>query len=87
MALFTLSRKSGLYPECLVLKDLTLDEVYVDAVGTYGDVRKGTIQGATIAVKQLRINGSNVAKVLKVSGNISPYLYVADHIANVGLFS
>ena len=70
-ALFQLSRKSGLYPECLVLRDLELDGAYVDVVGTFGDIRKGAIQGSAIAVKQLRINGSNVTKVLKVSNHIS----------------
>ena len=66
-ALLKLSRASGLYPECLVLKDIAI-EAHPVARGGYGDVYKGLLHGQEIAVKALRIyQDSDLAKLLKVS--------------------
>jgi hypothetical protein len=65
--LMKLSRASGLYPECLILKGVDMEEIPV-AQGSYGDVHKGLLQGKKIAVKVLRIyQDSNRDKLLKVS--------------------
>ena len=65
--LMKLSRASGLYPECLILKGVDMEEVPV-AQGSYGDVHKGLLQGKKVAVKVLRIyQDSNREKLLKVS--------------------
>ena len=64
--LMKLSRASGLYPECLILKGVDMEEDPV-AQGSYGDVHKGQLQGKKIAVKVLRIyQDSNRDKLLKV---------------------
>ncbi|KIM82030.1 hypothetical protein PILCRDRAFT_88827 [Piloderma croceum F 1598] len=60
-----LSRASGLYPECLVLKGVHM-EAHPVAGGGYGDVFKGLLQGKQIAVKVLRIyQDSDLDKLLK----------------------
>ena len=62
-----LSRASGLYPECLVLKGVHM-EGHPVAGGGYGDVYKGLLQGKQIAVKVLRIyQDSDLVKLLKVA--------------------
>jgi hypothetical protein len=53
-ALLKLSEKSGLYPECLMLKGVQRLGNPV-AAGTFGDVWKGIIQGESVAIKILRI--------------------------------
>jgi hypothetical protein len=62
-----LSKASGLYPECLVLKCVDMERDPV-AVGGYGDVHKGLLQGEQIAVKVLRLyQKADLVKLLKVA--------------------
>lgn len=66
-ALIKLSRATGLYPECLVLKGI---EIIGDAVGGGGfaDIFKGRLQGQEIAVKVLKVyQKSDIEKLLKVT--------------------
>jgi hypothetical protein len=66
-ALMKLSRASGLYPECLVLKGVDI-EGHPVARGGYGDVYRGLLHGKEIAVKVLRIyQDSDLVKLLKVA--------------------
>jgi hypothetical protein len=64
-ALIYLSRASGQYPECLVLKDVTMDMTPV-ANGGCGDIYKGILEDQPIAVKVLKIfPGKEVTRLLK----------------------
>lgn len=69
-ALIKLSRASGRYPECLVLKDVEMDENPVTS-GGFGDIYKGRLKGQRIAVKVLKIlRDRDITRLLKV--NIYP---------------
>ena len=66
-AIVKLSKNSGLYPECLILRGV--QKLGQDAVagGSFGDIWKGDVGGHMIAIKVMRIFGaSNIEKVLKV---------------------
>lgn len=65
-ALIKLSRASGLYPECLTLKEL---EIKGDPVagGGFGDIYRGKLGDEEAAIKVLRVfEKSNMTKLLKV---------------------
>jgi len=65
-ALIKLSRASGLYPECLLLKgiEITGDPV---AEGGFGDVYKGQLGDQEIAIKVLKVyQKSDMQQLLKV---------------------
>jgi hypothetical protein len=64
--LFKLSKASGLYPKCLILKAIDLEPHSV-ALGGFGDVYKGRLHGQVVAVKILRFSQSDLAKRLKVT--------------------
>ena len=65
-AFMKLSRASGLYPECLVLKGVDMERHPVTR-GGYGDVHVGLLHGQRIAVKVLRIyQNSDLVKLHKV---------------------
>jgi hypothetical protein len=66
-ALIRLSGATGLYPECLVLKEI---DIIGDAVGGGGfaDIFKGQLWGQEIAVKILKVyQKSDIEKLLKVT--------------------
>jgi hypothetical protein len=66
-ALVRLSRASGLYPECLVLKGMDIEGDAV-AGGSFGDVHRGHLNGQEIAVKVLRVyQKSDMDNLLKVT--------------------
>ena|SRR5882762_2419391 len=66
-ALLKLSRTSGLYPECMMLKGLELSGNSAIDGGGFGDIWKGLFKGQEIAVKILRIfSQSDKDKILKV---------------------
>jgi len=63
-ALIKLSRNSGYYPECLVLKGVQLGDLVTS--GGYGDVYKGHLKGQLIAVKVLKIShDKDIARLRK----------------------
>jgi hypothetical protein len=65
-ALLELSRASGLYPDCLALRGVEMEEFPV-VHGGYGDVYKGNWQGKLIAVKVMKMyQTSDIVKLLKV---------------------
>ena len=73
-ALLRLSRASGLYPKCLALKSIEIEENPVDR-GSYGDVYKGVLHGQKIAVKALRVyQTSDLVKLLKVGFEFGPVI-------------
>ncbi|KAJ7921746.1 kinase-like domain-containing protein [Mycena leptocephala] len=67
-ALLRLSRKSGVHPRCFHLSEmLTIGQPV--AVGGFGDVCKGVIQGQAVAVKVMRVfEDSDIEAVLKEFG-------------------
>ena len=66
-ALIQLSRASGLYPECMILRGIKLVGGDAVAGGGYGDVWKGSLQGQQLAVKVLKIFlKDDLTKLLKV---------------------
>jgi hypothetical protein len=66
-ALLRIAKKSGCYPECLVLKDIKLDSKELMASGHFGDVWKEEIQGQMMAVKAVRMHvKSDLDKLAKV---------------------
>ncbi|KIM83294.1 hypothetical protein PILCRDRAFT_56622, partial [Piloderma croceum F 1598] len=63
-AVINLSRASGLYPECMILKGVEL--VGGDAVAGGYNVWKGSMQGELLAVKVVKVyQKSDVVKLLK----------------------
>lgn len=66
-ALIKLSRASGLYPDCMILKGIELTGGDAVAGGAYGDVWKGKMRGEQLAVKVLKVfQKSDMEKLLKV---------------------
>jgi hypothetical protein len=65
-ALLQLSRTSGLYPECLILKGIEMETHPVTA-GGYGEVYKGSLHQTKIAVKVLKVyQDSDLVQLFKV---------------------
>ncbi|KAH7925390.1 kinase-like protein [Leucogyrophana mollusca] len=54
-AIIKLSRNSGLYPECLVLRNLDTRGLNPVCGGSFGDICKGTLAGHAVAIKILRV--------------------------------
>ena len=66
-AIVYLSRASGLYPECMVLKGIQFVGEDAIAGGGYGDVWKGLLNGEALAVKVIKVyQRSDLVKLLKV---------------------
>ena len=75
-ALLELSRKSGLYPQCLALRGVEMDQFPV-AHGGFGDVYKGQWQEKLIAVKVMKMyQNSDIDKLLKVVLDYSLLVYI-----------
>ena len=67
-ALIKLSRTSGLFPECMVLKGIELVGKAAMDGGSYGDIWKGMLGSQGVAVKVLKIyQKSDKDKLLRVS--------------------
>ena len=65
--LIELSRRSGQYPECHVLKDVQMTGEHAVTRGSVGDIWKGQIQGQVVAIKVLKVyQQSDVAQLMKV---------------------
>ncbi|KAH7922684.1 kinase-like protein [Leucogyrophana mollusca] len=64
-ALVKLVKRSWCYPTCLVLNNITLGAPFEVIAGGFSEVRKGYIQGRTIAVKQVRSYRSDLEELLK----------------------
>jgi hypothetical protein len=66
--LIELAHGSGLYPECLVQKDIQIIGNHPVGGGSFGDVWKGLMKDQLVAVKVLRIfEDSDKAQLFKVS--------------------
>jgi hypothetical protein len=66
-ALIRLSRASGLYPECFVLKTINIDPNPV-AHGGFADIHKGDFLGQEVGIKQLKVyQRSDIDKLFKVT--------------------
>jgi hypothetical protein len=66
-ALIMLSKKSGLYPECLILGHAANRHGDPIARGSFGDIWRGQISGREVAIKVLRVyQRSDAQKLLKV---------------------
>ncbi|KAF8071537.1 armadillo-type protein [Lyophyllum atratum] len=50
-----LSRASGLYPTCYILKDVQSEGDYPLAAGSFADIYKGTFKGRAVCMKVIRI--------------------------------
>ncbi|KIM91557.1 hypothetical protein PILCRDRAFT_763184 [Piloderma croceum F 1598] len=65
-ALIKLSRTSGLYPECMTLKEIKLVGKTALAAGNFGDIWKGLLGGQEICIKVPRVfQRSDKVKLLK----------------------
>ncbi|KAH7923797.1 kinase-like protein [Leucogyrophana mollusca] len=63
-----LSKRSGLYPTRLILRNLTIPSGLPSAGGSFGDVFKGDLGGQAVAVKIMRVFGAPAVESLtKVS--------------------
>lgn len=66
-ALITLSKQSGLVPDCLILNGVEV-EGHAVAAGGFGDVYKGRLKTQEIALKVLKVyQKSDMQKLLKVT--------------------
>ena len=62
-----LSRKSGLYPECIVLKDIVREDDCAVASGHFGEIWKGKFRDHQVCLKVVKIyKQSRVDRLLKV---------------------
>jgi hypothetical protein len=83
-ALLELSRKSGLYPQCLALRGVEMDQLPV-AHGGFGDVYKGRWQEKLIAVKVMKVyQNSDTDKLLKVVLNYSLLVHI-NSVRSIGI--
>ena len=65
-ALIKLSKASGLYPECFVLKAIRIDQVPV-TYGGFADIYQGDLLGQEICIKQLKVyQKSDMDELFKV---------------------
>jgi len=65
-ALIKLTRSSSCYPECVVMRDVVKNGDTPVARGGFGDVWKGVLQGHDIAIKEIRVNATDLSRILKV---------------------
>ena len=66
-ALLRLSRKSGFYPECIILKDIVREDDCAVASGHFGEVWKGKFRDQQVCLKVVKIyKQSHVDHLLKV---------------------
>ncbi|KIK01522.1 hypothetical protein K443DRAFT_98448 [Laccaria amethystina LaAM-08-1] len=66
-ALLRLSRKSGLYPECIILKDVVHENDCAVASGHFGEIWKGKFRDQQVCLKVIKIyKQSHVNHLLKV---------------------
>jgi hypothetical protein len=66
-ALVKLSKESGTYPECLVLRGVDLQSKEPQESGAFGDVWKEELQGQNVAIKVVRkYVKSDIEKIAKV---------------------
>ncbi|KAF5349239.1 hypothetical protein D9756_009417 [Leucocoprinus leucothites] len=71
VAIQRLSKKSALYPECFVLKDILIDKakdgsIHTVSSGKFGDVWKGALQGQEVCLKVMRVyRNSKIHELLK----------------------
>ena len=71
-ALLRLSRKSGLYPECIILKDIVREDDCAVASGHFGEVWKGKFRDQQVCLKVVKIyKQSHVDHLLKVCSYFS----------------
>jgi hypothetical protein len=69
--LIKLAHESGLYPKCLIQRDIQLIGHHPFGGGGFGDVWRGLMKGHLVAVKVLRMfEESDVPQLLKVNGGI-----------------
>jgi len=62
-----LSKKSGLYPNCLVLNNVTKVGDHPVAAGGFGEVWQGVVGDRMICLKVVKIYGdSDIRQLLKV---------------------
>ena len=62
-----LSQKTGLYPECFSLEDMTLVLNEPVTAGGFADIYKGYYKGQMVCLKAIRVyQSSRVQSVLKV---------------------
>ena len=67
-AIIRLSAKSGLYPKCIVLRDVQKTGTEAVAGGHFGEVWKGLFRDHVIAMKILKVYASSdIDKFLKAS--------------------
>ena len=73
--LIRLSRATGLYPECLVLKGIKIlgDTV---AGGSFADIFKGHLQDQNIAVKKLKVYEKSDICRQASQGQIEPLIFI-----------
>ena len=66
-AMIRLSRKSGLYPNCLVLNNVTKVGNHPVAAGGFGEIWQGVIVNQMACLKVVKIYGdSDIYQLLKV---------------------
>ncbi|KAJ3555728.1 hypothetical protein NP233_g12141 [Leucocoprinus birnbaumii] len=71
VAIQRLSKKSALYPDCFVLKDISIEKakdgsIHALSSGKFGDVWKGTLQGQDVCLKVMRVyRNSKIHELLK----------------------
>ncbi|KAJ3576723.1 hypothetical protein NP233_g239 [Leucocoprinus birnbaumii] len=71
VAIQRLSKKSALYPDCFVLKDISIEKakdgsIHALSSGKFGDVWKGTFQGQDVCLKVMRVyRNSKIHELLK----------------------
>ncbi|KAH7925401.1 kinase-like protein [Leucogyrophana mollusca] len=66
-AVVDLSRKTGLYPECLILRGVKIRGKEPVCGGSFGDIYKGKVAGQAIAIKVMRVyNATAIEGAIKV---------------------
>lgn len=66
-SLLQLAKQSGLYPDCMSLRDVQKQGKNGVDWGAFGDIWKGELEGHAVAIKVMRVfQVSNVNAVLKV---------------------
>lgn len=87
-AIVRLSRASGLYPSCLIVRGVRKIGDSAVTAGSFGDVWKGEMQGHIVAIKELKVyEQSDIEKILKVCLVFKDGILAADSEDQIGVFA
>ena len=64
--MFELAKRSALYPTCLLIRGVTVENDHVVESGGFGDILWGDLRGKRVALKVVKAHSNNSYETFKV---------------------